>query len=432
MSVLVAGQPAAAWCTTDRFVGPSGPWRTEPDGSVICDAPGVYIADGAVRIVLPRCYRGSETEGPAALQAALVLLRALNRYRLRADLRAVEQNWGEVGLREVGAVDDSLAWLETSLLLAEDAKRNGGLYVASTDVSPRRQGRIHWAKTQQRGFHVVDGAEVLTHPHWRSRHGIDPEDLFTQLHLDTCAAIGGALGRGFVEGRRWTSTEAVSVLDRCEKNLYADRHRLVARWLRHYWTRTSAPGNSRQSDVSALWAPNFPMVWEAMLREVMGGRPLGIPGGTYRMRDGRRMAGLRLLPDFVVDSGGLRYVVDAKHYHKEKPPATESLAKQLLYRWFASVESGHGDVPIRDVVSVFMLPCVGGKAVVDVFGDHVIDQEADLPHAFGRVWVVLTDFETVAEAYFACRRMPELVPVLPPITASGNNRIENDADHFRG
>ena len=159
-----------------------------------------------------------------------------------------------------------------------------------------------------------------------------------------------------------------------------------------------------------------------MLREVMGGRAFAMPGGSYVL--GKALQpGLRLVPDFAVDVDGLRLIVDAKHYGMDRLPGTESVAKQLLYRWFASAESGHGDLPITDVFSVFMLPAVGRAAVMDVLGAHELDREADLPSAFGRVWVVAADFETVAEAYGAGRRAPELVPVLRPPTPSGHQRL---------
>jgi len=40
----------------------------------------------------------------------------------------------------------------------------------------------------------------------------------------------------------------------------------------------------------------------------------------------------------VIDREGTRLVVDAKHDALDSLPGTESLAKQLLYRWFASRE----------------------------------------------------------------------------------------------
>jgi len=201
------------------------------------------------------------------------------------------------------------------------------------------------------------------------------------------------------------------VLNRREHALFADRHRTVARWLRQYWTATTGAPGARTSGVTALWSPTFPLVWEEMLREVMGGRPFGMPAGAYRLAAATR-PGLRLVPDFVVDAGGKRLVVDAKHYGIDHLPGADSLSKQLLYRWFASRESGHGDVALADLVSVFILPAVGRNVVADVLGAHELDGETEEPHAFGRVWVLAADFETVAEAYSSGRKAPELVPAL--------------------
>ena len=408
-TVIVAGRPTAAWCGAEGLAALGDAWELNDDGDLVCSAPGVYVVDGATRFVLPRCYGSvAVLEGNIALRAALVLLRALSRYRLRSNQRAVSGMTGATALREVGAIDDALGWLEVALLLSEDAVRNGPLYVATSRVSPRREGRIHWPRTQQRGFHVVDGAEIMTSPLWRSRHGIDPEDALTRLHVDTCTSISATLGIGVAGVRRWTNAEALSVLDRREYALYADRHRVVARWLRQYWAGAMGAVGARRAGVAALWAPAFPLVWEAMLREVMGGRAFAMPPGTYRLTSGTS-AGLRLVPDFVIDREGTRLVVDAKHYALDSLPGTESLAKQLLYRWFASRESGHGDVALADVVSVFVLPAVRRAVVADMLGAHDLDGEESGPRAFGRVWVLAVDFEVVAEAYSAGRRIPGLL-----------------------
>lgn len=406
MSVVVAGLPQGAWCTAATLVELGEIWRFDETGGVVCDAPGIYVVDGTVRFVLPRCYAAAIPEGAASLRAALLLLRTMARYRLRPNQHAVDGAGADAGVREKGDVNDVLAWLEVALLLVEDAERHGGLTIATSKVSARRQGRIHWPTTQQRGFHIVDGAEVMTSPLWQSRRDIDPEDALTRLHLDTCGAIRASLGQGVSVSRPWTQPEALSVLNRRERALFADRHRLVARWLRQYWTSAVGTIGARRSGVSALWAPSFPLVWEVMLREVLGGRPFGMPPGTYRLADGVQR-GLRLIPDFVVDADQKRFIVDAKHYALDDLPRSESLAKQLLYRWFASRESGHGKVSLGDIVSVFVLPAVGRRMVSDVLGCHTLDGEEG--RAFGQVWVVAADFETVAAAYLAGQLLADSV-----------------------
>lgn len=140
-----------------------------------------------------------------------------------------------------------------------------------------------------------------------------------------------------------------------------------------------------------------------MLREVMRGRPFGMPAGTYSLEAGLQ-PGLRLIPDFIVDAEGKRFIVDAKHYALDDLPRTESIAKQLLYRWFASRESGHGKVALCDIVSVFVLPAVGRGVVSDVLGSHGLEGEQG-KGAFGEVWVVATDFESVAEGYLSEQRL---------------------------
>lgn len=410
MSVVVAGRPSADAGITESMAEFGGAWRLDRDGAVVCDAPGIYVADGVVRFVLPRCYADAAPEGSAALRAALVLLRVLTRYREYPDRRAVDDSFGDATLREVGDIRDDLGWLEVALMLAEDWERSGALYISTPEVSPRRQGRVHWARTQQRAFHVVDGPDVMTSPMWRSRRGIDPEDTLTQLHVDTCSAIRAMLGRGGGTGARWTSAEALSVLNAREYTLFADRHRQVARWLRHYWTTAAGGLSGRRAGVAALWSPQFPLVWECMLRDVMGGRPLRMPPGTYHLVGAPPQVGLRLIPDFTVRVGHRLLVVDAKHYSLDDLPRTESIAKQLLYRWFASRESGHGTVALADVASVFIVPVVASGAP-KVVGRHVLAGETGGAHPFGGVLVLAADFEGVADAYVGETTLPQLADV---------------------
>jgi len=412
----IAGLPTPAWCTFDKLTAFGDAWK-ERDGAFVCSAPGIYVVDGVVRCVLPRCYRDVDPpQGTGAVRATLSLLRVMGRYRLRGKQRAVVGASAEAAIREIGGTDDALGRLEVALLLVDDFSRSGPIYITTSDISPRRQGRIHWPKTQRHGFHAVSGAEVMTSPLWRSRRGVDPEDALTMLHVDTCASIRAQLGMGVTVGRVWSSAEALSVLDQRERGLYADRHRLVARWLRQYWGGAIGVLSARRSELAAQWSPAFPLVWETMLREVVRGRSFSMPTGTYRLVSGAQ-GGLHLIPDFVIDRAGTRLIVDAKHYDLSSMPGTESIAKQLLYRWFASHESGHGDVAMDEIISVFALPAVGRHKTVDVLGTHRLDgEEDDERDAFGRVIVVAVDYETVAHAYGAWRCIPALLQdVVAPI-----------------
>jgi hypothetical protein len=396
VTVAVAGVPMPAWCESDALAGIGECWSDAGDGRVVCEAPGIYFAGGTVRFVLPRCYSLAPPSGSAALGAALLLCRALFRYREHGR-RAVGDQQGLAALRDFGRIDAGLAWLEVALQLLEEERRNGLVYVASTDVSPHRPGRIHWPRTQRNAVHVVDGAEVATSPLWRSRYAIDPDDDLTQLHRDTCAEVRGKLGMPGIAVRRWSSTLAMSVLDRRERAMYADRHKTVARWLRTYWARTAGVANTRRTEVAALYSPHFPLVWEAMLRTVLAGEVFGLPHGTYVI-DGVEQPGLRLIPDFVIDVGDVRCVVDAKHYDLASMPKSESLTKQMLYRWFASHESGRGIRPIDKVRSVFVLPVVGRGTPMVELGAHSI-VEGEEAFGLGRVAVFGANFEKIVAAY---------------------------------
>jgi hypothetical protein len=392
MSIAIVGVRTEPWCSPDGLTNLGGTWSIE-GRHVVCNAPGIYVVRGKTRFVLPRCYVGAQTlHGAGAIRAALRLLSVLNRYRKQAAQRSVHEATQEISLRECGDIIDTLTWVESGLLLFDDAAQHGPIMFATPQLSPKREGRIHWGLTQQRGAHVVDGAEVVTSPLWRSRFAINPEDPLTRLHADTCSAIRAQFGLGTVSTRIWTPPEAIAVLDQREHAIYMDRHRRVVGWLRQYWQGRSGALDSRTSAISAVWSPSFPLVWEAMVGEVLRGRRFWLPRGTYHLDSGGMQTGLRLVPDFVVDVDGKRLIVDAKHYGLDDLPETQSIAKQLLYRWYASSESGHGDVPLAAIQSVFMLPSVGYSSIGQTLGWHELDPVDGAADVFSRVHVVAADF----------------------------------------
>jgi hypothetical protein len=416
MTVGVAGVAQRLWCPEEALASFGNAWRSADVDQVVCDAPGVYFAGGAMRVVLPRCYSSappSASSASSSLNAALLLLRVMAKYRGRRSQRSVVGDDAASHLREIGGIDDELAWLDVALQLLADADEHGPIVVAEPKTSPRERGRVHWAVTQQRALHIVDGPNIVSDPLWQSRRAINPLDELTQLHGDTFSSLRSKLTAASDSGAEWTAHRALAVLDRRERSLFSDRHRRVARWLRQLWTQASMSPTSRQSRVAALWAPAFPMIWEAMLRDVMRGRPLELPSGAYKLSTGDQ-AGLRLIPDFVVDHGGVRFIIDAKHYSLEDLPRSESITKQLLYRWFASTESSHGTRPIADIISVFALPSVG-RASCELLGRHELAGEMG-ERDFGRIWVIAADYERVGRAYLDAVPSPPITGVLSEIS----------------
>jgi hypothetical protein len=410
MRLSVAGQPTQIWCPVDSLKEFPGAWETAGEHTVVCAWPGVYLTGGAIHIVLPRCYATAKPEVATTIRAALTFIGVLRRYRDHPERRAVDESTGETSLAELGGFEsDALAWLEVALLLERDATESGPLYVVQRSVSPRHQGRIHWHQTQQRGFHVVDGAEVMSSPLWRARTGINPDDELTQLHGSTIQSIRAVLGLGPGNIKPFGASDALSILNRREPTLFTDRHRRVARWLRQYWGSPSGRGDTHRVRSSAIWSPAFPLVWEEMLRQVLHGRRMEPPRGTYRLHGGTQ-AGLRLIPDFTVRQDGVLWIVDAKHYAITAMPGTASLAKQLLYRWLSSIESGFGEHSLRAIRSLFVMPSVEFETPFTILGNHELAGDNDENHHFGQVWVIAVNFEHVARRYISATASDEYLP----------------------
>jgi hypothetical protein len=137
--------------------------------------------------------------------------------------------------------------------------------------------------------------------------------------------------------------------------------------------------------------------------------------GRYHRVDGTSDVGLSLLPDSVVTTPDGLLIVDAKHYRPDRLPATESLTKQMFYRWMLSVESGHGTVPLAALRNVFALPAAF-DGWVRPLATHRLDGERG-DEGLGVVHVVSLGFLRVATAFVRERVASALVRDLAAATA---------------
>lgn len=361
-------------------------------------APGVFAIAGRPLVVLPRCFGAVVLTPSMGLQAALAMVRTLSTYQRRAKQRSVHDAQPDFGLRSVGDSSDLLERLEAALLLDTDLRRHGPIRVARRQRHQQRPGRTDWPRTVRRSVHVAtpDGNVTVADP-WRVRHALDPRDPLTDLHVDSGQSASALLHGDPPPPSRWPRRDALALLARREHELFQDRHRHVHALLRRFHSASGGRRGHRTQDVAALYASDFALIWEAMVAVALGADTRRRFTGRYHRHDGTSDGGLTLLPDSVVTLADGLLVVDAKHYRPEKLPATESLAKQLLYRWMLSEESGHGTVPLSRIRNVFALPAAI-DAWVRRLAVHRLDGElGDL--GFGVVHVVELGFLPVSRAF---------------------------------
>jgi len=361
-------------------------------------APGVFAIGGRPLVVLPRCF-GAVTLSPTIrLQAALSMVQVLAAYQRRAKQRLVHDTEPDLALRSVGNATDLLEHLEAALLLHADLKRHGPIRVARRLRHPQRPGRIDWPRTVRRSVHVAtpDGNVTVANP-WRARHALDPRDTLTDLHVDSGQAAAALLRGDPPPPLRWTRRDALALLARREHELFQDRHRHVHTLLSRYHSARGGQRGPRTQDVSALYASDFALVWEAMVAVALGADTRQRFTGRYHRVDGTSDPGLTLLPDSVVTLPGGLLVVDAKHYRPDRLPATESLTKQMFYRWMLSSESGHGSVPMNRIRNVFALPAAFDGWVRPLAMHRLEGEVGDTD--FGMVHVVELGFLPTATAF---------------------------------
>ncbi len=403
---VAADTPFRAWFDPD-VVGPLGDVvRHDIDGCRIA-APGVFAIAGRPLVVLPRCYANVPLPATALLSAALSVVQVLATYRRRKAQKLVQSNAPDLGLRTVGRAEDLLEHLEAAMLLDADHRRHGPLRVARRRRAQRTNGRIDWPRTVRRSVHVAapDGNVTVADP-WLVRHAIEPRDPLTELHVASSLEANSLLHGAPPPPRTWPRREALALLDRREHELFQDRHRHVHGLLRRYHSASAGGRTARTQDVAALYASDFALIWEAMLSVALGADTSRRFHGHYHRVDGTRGAGVTLLPDAVVELPEGVLVVDAKHYRPDRLPATESIAKQLLYRWLLSCESGHGRVPMDRILNVFALP-MASDTLARSLAVHRLDGDQGA-HAFGTIHVLEVGFQPIADAFVSGRRHARL------------------------
>lgn len=394
---IAAGQAFEPWFGPDALTDPEAPVRLDAQGCRV-DAPGLYAFDGRLVAVLPHCFAERPPAPKHHPAAAIAMVRVLSSYRQRRQRLVVDAE-RSVALRATGDGVDLLHQLEAVLLLDADHRQHGPLHLTRRQRGQRRPGRIDWPRTVRHSVHVVapDGNITVPDP-WHTRQALAPRDPLTELHAHTVGA-----GRALLLGEPappavWARHDALALLRRREHELFQDRHRTVHGHLWRFHEARGGPAGAARRRVGGLYASDFALIWEAMLDTALGGRASVAFQGDYHLVDGGTSLGAHLRPDTIVDLDDVCLVVDAKHYTRGTLPRTESLAKQFLYRWMLSAESGHGHRPLAAIRNVFALPGRHPESPVRLLATHRLRSEhgdAD----FGVVWAVSIDYDRVAEAF---------------------------------
>lgn len=384
-----------------------GQWRSR--------YPGVLAHQGRLVVVLPRFYAGASADHLD--DAPLVFLGALCRV-LREARRSVTDH--DVWLEQAVIASDQ-AWqlldqIEAALLLARDHAEHGPIRIHEAVASQRVPGAIRWSRTIARSVAVVSGGSVTMADPVQVRRRIDLQHPLTALHEAVCAEVHAVLGLGGDVAEPVVRRAARATLERYDRALFQDRHRIVADLIARYLGAAGLGGAREARQVHGVLANSFPMVWERMLKLVLGPeRPPSLPGGSYRGPAGTAVSGgLRLIPDLVidgrVDDQPVIVVLDAKDYAPGQTghwPDTASIGKQLLYRYLLSDQYKPGQLGLAHIGNAFALPA-------RLTGDHhaccaVHDLDGETgPAPFGRIVCVDVDFDRVARAYVRGQRDGEL------------------------
>lgn len=349
------------------------------------EAPGLWIEEGRLRVVLPRPYGGCLPSGDALERCALRLLAVLQRYQDEGR-RAVEGVEVDAVHRFGRGTGDALDRLEAGLLLLQDWQALGPVPFTESRPVERKPGRIDWERTRRR-FPPTEDRGSMVFPHLLLRRVESRWDHpVQQLHRYTLRGLQIRLrGQSEIADEK-IADEPLRLLDRWEARCFTDRQRRVAVLLRRY--HGAEGGEGKEGSLSGIVANKFEHVWERMLRVALGGRRPAPHRAAYQLATGEERPGLHLQPDFVLREQDRAYLADAKDYALANLPLSTDIAKQLAYFW---LRIGCEAVPADQLQSLFLLPGLGRPCLL----------QARMP--LGRLSCVRVDLERVQNAYLAGR-----------------------------
>lgn len=416
-----AGRPFVPWFDGARLDGLDGlvAWDSETR-TLTAVGPGVLCVDGELVVILPRAFADvAETDERRWLALAANTFASLARYASRVQKSVVPAEV-EAARRAVGG-DLALAdVVEAALLLHTDWLESGPLAMTSSLQSTKHGGRIAWGPTLRQHPPVTCVEGDVFPGLVRTRVGRDPLHPLARLHALACADAARFLGLPAHTSETVSGTEARSVLGVSAGRLFADRPRRVHALLDRFLLHSGGGQRGASESTRALFARKYDVVWEEMLREVLGSVDRIPLGGSYALKDEKSQA-VAFRTDILLrrpsPAGDLLLVVDAKDYdfaRGELPPAHD-VEKQILYRHLLSSNHLAGAPPPERIANVFAFPGPPAASPVRLVGRHDLFGEASKPYAFGRIVCVAVDLERVARAYAQGRTDPAMATELSRI-----------------
>lgn len=354
------------------------------------EAPGLWVEEGRLRLILPRPYGACLPSGEALERSALRLLAVLRRYQDEGK-RAVEGVEVDAVQRFGRGAGDALDRLEAGLLLLQDWLALGPVPFTESRPVERKPGRIDWERTRRR-FPPTEDRGSMVFPHLLLRR-VEPrwDHPVQQLHRYTLRELQLRLrGQSEIVEERIVDVP-LRLLERWEARCFTDRQRRVVALLRRY--HGAEGGEGKAGSLSGVVATKFEHVWERMLRVALGGRRPAPHRAAYQLPNGEERPGLHLQPDFVLRDRDRAYLADAKDYAPISLPLSTDIAKQLAYFW---LRIGCEEVSSDRLQSLFLLPGLGRPCLL----------EARM--ALGRLSCVRVDLERVQNAYLVGRSDVEL------------------------
>ena len=372
-------------------------------------ATGFARVEGRLVVALPKAYVRHLPETEAArTQAAMLLVRVLlraHREHVSGKLLPGDEPLVTFGLDAPG----TLQAVEAGLLLRQDFRQNGLYWTRGSRLRTNTPGApIDWSRTMARFAPALtrDGPVFFETVHRvRARDADDPAH---RLHAAVLRRVLVETGEeASVPPTRPLAPGELAGLARSPRGLIG---RLLARTYRDRGRRllqlVGAYLDANRLDVAAtaarpflLAAPQFEVVWERMLQDVLHdpAEALVVGRGLWTSSAGATQPGIGPRADVVrlwtQTTPAQRFVFDAKDKRVKQngPSGSEGdHYKQTLYGLLAAR-------PGEVVTNVLLFPDVGSGHLVRPLGAHSWPSLVDLPQT--QVFEVGVDYERLARLW---------------------------------
>lgn len=311
--------------------------------------------------------------------------------------------------------------IELYFSLMEDYKKNNILLFKKLNTNLQNRGRINWIKSMNKNCELIFGESIIYSKYFYNNLIFDYNNILSILYcseiLRTSKLLDCTVSIPYSENslKKFNSLvkDKMAILNSLRHTIYSDREIIVFNILYNIFNYEDQQLKVKYKESNKLlYVEKFDSVWEEMLRVTLSSEiciynKFFLTGSYYLFDKEIDKAKYQPRLDIVIEekfnNNSYLIILDAKNYiiidsnNIDSLPATESLSKQYLYKYFLSTENGLTKLyDKRNIVNAFLFPSVLGDKAIDYIGYYRFREKFNI---YEDILCFQIDFYRLREAY---------------------------------